>query len=87
MAAKTQGSLYEELVSITANYLGPAARRFIDHQIENHLDKSPQDVKREDLEPLIDWIRVAISLLTEDTTVTNEFIERLKRLAKPAETR
>ncbi len=68
---------------MTTDYLGPAARRFIDRQIENHLDKKPDDLTVKDLLSLVDWIRVAVSLLTEDTKLVKEFTGRLLSLTKP----
>lgn len=82
MAIKSSNHLYEDIVHIANDYLGPAARRFIDHQIQNHFNKPPEKVAPKDLELLIEWIRVAVSLLTEDVNVTQEFTERLRQLTK-----
>ncbi len=73
--------LYEQVVKVTNVYLGPAADRFITRQIENHLDKPPQQMSREDLSQLIDWIRVAMSLITEDSDIVEEYTEQLRQLA------
>ncbi len=77
------GTLYEKIVRVTHVYLGPAADRFIDRQIQNHLHKAPEDVSGEDLLKLIDWIRVAVSLLTDDGEIIEEYTEQLQRLALP----
>ena len=37
-------SLYLKVVRITDHYLGPAADRFIRRQIENHLNKHPEEL-------------------------------------------
>ena len=73
--------LYPRIVRITHIYLGPAADRFIARQLQNHLHKQPEDVSHEDLAGLIDWIRVAVSLLTDDTEIIEEYLEQLRRLA------
>ncbi|MGH7237134.1 MAG: hypothetical protein ACREGF_01215 [Candidatus Saccharimonadales bacterium] len=72
--------LYDKVVRVTHVYLGPAADRFIDRQIQNHLSKKPQELSREDLSKLIDWIRVAVSFLTEDSEIIEEYISQLGKL-------
>lgn len=72
--------LYTQVVRITHVYLGPAADRFIARQVQNHLHKEPDDLSQEDLLKLIDWVRVAVSLITEDSAIVEEYIERLRRL-------
>ncbi len=80
-AANTNG-LYNQVVNITADYLGPAAKRFIDRQIENHLKKSTSELKPKDLVTLAEWSRLALALLTEDKKIINEYNRRLLTLAK-----
>jgi hypothetical protein len=63
-------------------YLGPAADRFISRQVENHLHKAPEQLSPADLEGLIDWIRVIVSLLTEDNEIVEEYIAELEKLAR-----
>ncbi len=75
--------LYDRVVRITHLYLGPAADRFIARQVQNHLHKEPQDLSKADLRKLIDWIRVAVSLLTEDSDLIGEYTLQLERLIKP----
>ena len=76
--------LYDRVVRITHVYLGPAADRFIARQVQNHLHKEPHDLSKADLRKLIDWIRVAVSTLTEDSELIEEFTLELERLIKPA---
>lgn len=73
--------LYEQVVKVTNVYLGPAADRFITRQIENHLDKPPQKMTKEDLAQLVDWIQVAMSLITEDSDIVEEYTQQLRKLA------
>lgn len=72
--------LYEKVVKVTNVYLGPAADRFITRQIENHLHKQPENLTREDLLALLDWIKLAMSLITEDRDIVEEYIDQLQRL-------
>jgi hypothetical protein len=73
-------SLYEHVLAITADYLGPAAHRFVDRQIENHLKKSPQDFTKNDLGTFIDWTNIALAVLTEDKKLRREYTARLQAL-------
>ena len=76
-----QNNLYASVVKITEDYLGPAAKRFVDRQITNHLGKDPELLAVKDLPVLIDWSKVAVALLTEDTRLIEEFGARLRRLS------
>ncbi len=75
-----QSTLYDKVVRITNVYLGPAAERFIGRQVRNHLHKEPEAISENDLSSLIDWIRVAVSLLTEDSEIVEEYTEQLELL-------
>jgi hypothetical protein len=81
MNASTSSSLYDELVSVTHQYFGPAANRFVARQIRNHLSKDPELLKKKDLKGLIDWISVAMALLVEDEDLVNKYIADLKELS------
>lgn len=74
-------SLYNQVVRVTHVYLGPAADRFIARQVQNHLHKAPEELSEVDLGKLIDWIRVAVSFLTEDSELIEEYTGQLARLA------
>jgi hypothetical protein len=80
---KDSKSVYQRVVHITHIYLGPAADRFIDRQIQNHLHKEPADLVIEDLGVLTDWIRVAVAMLTDDSEIVEEYIVQLERIASP----
>lgn len=75
-------NMYERVVRVTHIYLGPAADRFIDRQVQNHLHKEPSKLSADDLSQLIDWIRVAVSLLTDDKEIVEEYIQQLHRLTQ-----
>lgn len=82
MPTKGDPDLYDKVVRVTHVYLGPTADRFIARQVQNHLHKKPEELSKEDLLKLIDWIRVAVSLLTEDSEVVEEYIAQLQKLAE-----
>lgn len=83
MGGKYDTPLYDEVVRITNVYLGPAADRFISRQVQNHLNKDPVNLTEDDLSNLIVWIKVSVSLLTEDTGIVDEYIAKLNELARP----
>lgn len=74
-------TVYERVVRITHIYLGPAADRFIERQVQNHLDKPATQLTADDLKELIDWIRVAVALLTDSPEIVEEYVQQLQRLA------
>jgi hypothetical protein len=84
---KAQASLYQEVVEITTSYLGPAAERFIARQIQTHLNKEPEELTKKDLVKLVDWIKIAIALLTEDGKVVEEYSRSLVALSRGKATR
>jgi len=73
--------LYDNIVGVMQNYLGPASQRFVDRHITAHLDKSPQEVTVEDLDQLTLWIRVSLALLTDNPATVDECTSRLEDLA------
>ncbi len=77
----TQNSLYVEVVGVTYEYLGPAADRFVTRQIRSHLRKEPEQLAKRDLKSLIDWIRIAMSLISNDDRLVRKYILTLEALA------
>jgi hypothetical protein len=75
-------SVYDQVVRITHVYLGPAAERFIARQVENHLNKPAASLSKQDLKQLTDWLKVSISMLTEDKEIVEEYAQELDKLCK-----
>ncbi len=75
-----QKDLYTNIVDVTADYLGPAAKRFIDRQVHNHLGKEPAKLTNSDMPTLVDWLRVSFAFLTDDRQMIDELTTRLRRL-------
>ena len=78
----TDTSLYDDVVAITYDYLGPAADRFVVRQIRNHLQKDPSELRHEDLTQLIDWIQLAMRLISNDGHIVDRYVADLETLAK-----
>jgi len=81
MNSQSNAMLYDKVLKITNVYLGPAADRFMSRQIQNHLNKEPNELTEKDLVSLIVWIKVSVSLLTEDSGIVDEYITKLNELA------
>lgn len=75
-------SLYDDVVTITYDYLGPAADRFVVRQIRNHLQKDPSELRNRDLKQLIDWIQLAMRLVSDDSDIVDRYVADLESLAK-----
>ena len=78
----TQPNLYTQVVTITYEYLGPAADRFVVRQIRNHLQKDPSKLQRKDLRGLVDWIQLAMRLISNDTAAIDRYMADLESLAQ-----
>ena len=77
-----QQTIQEQVIDISRDYLGPAADRFINRQIRNHLRKNPERLAKKDLVELISWIKVAMAILTDDDKIVNEYVRHLHKLTK-----
>jgi len=73
-------NLYEAVIVVTDNYLGPASERFVDRHIRNHLNKEPHELQTTDLPELIKWIHATVSVITEDRDMITKYIDDLKHL-------
>lgn len=75
-------SIKRQLLEVSEDYLGPAAERFLDRQIVTHLHKKPENIVREDIAKLSDWLRLSLALLTKDTELVDEYVHRLSLIAE-----
>lgn len=82
MTALAEKTIYQQVVAVTYDYLGPAAQRFVDREIKAHLRKKPQDLTKADLIKLVDWSKLAFALLTEDAKMVDDYAKSLLAIAK-----
>ena len=75
-------NVYQKVVSTSAEYLGPAAERFIRRQITTHLDKKPEELTTKDIKELTDWVKQTFALLTENHELVEAFASDLKKIAQ-----
>lgn len=80
MVKEPSDELYAKVVNLTLVYFGPTSENFIVRQLENLLHKPPQEITKSDLKSIIGWIRVVVSLITDDDDLVDEYIQKLKKL-------
>jgi len=71
--------LYQQVINLSKDYLGPAAQRFIDRQVTQHLKKELGSLTPSDLGDLAKWINVSAGLLI-DKSKAQELSDKVKNL-------
>jgi hypothetical protein len=74
-------TVYQRVLRISEDYLGPAAPRFLGRLVSGHLGKPATRISRHDLPDLIVWIRLAATLITDNEALINEYMQRLEQLS------
>lgn len=74
--------LFEKVVAITEDYLGPAAPRFVTRQISFHLGKTPEELLDSDIPKLAEWTKATLAMLTDDKTIVKDYTVKILELAK-----
>lgn len=74
-------SVYQEVSRFTHEYFGREAPQHVEKLIKVHLQKSPEELTKEELTSLMDWIKNAVSFLTEDKNAVENYIKDLINLA------
>jgi hypothetical protein len=72
--------LYEQVASITEDYFGPAAPRYIERLISTRFHKPAAELKPEDMPELIEWVRLSMAVLTEQERAIDDITSRLSSL-------
>ena len=71
---------YEQIVSVTTDFLGPAAERFVNRQITFHLEKSPGELTEEDVRKLGRWIQDALAVMTKGNHEVQTISDRINQI-------
>jgi hypothetical protein len=82
---KAPRSPYEELLHLTHTYLGWDAAAHIAKLINIHLDKSPEELTKEELTSLLEWISMAVTFIVEDQATIKRYLARLSKYAQAEE--
>lgn len=80
-------TLYNEVIRISEEYLGPAAERFMRRQISTHTKKEPETLSRQDIPTLVNWSSIAFALLTSNAKDVEAFSQDLLALASNSPSR
>lgn len=70
-------ALYNTVLKILTDYLGPVSGRFLDRNIRSHLKKEPAELIPEDLPKIVEWIRITIGMVSRDSKMADECAERI----------
>jgi hypothetical protein len=76
-----RASLYDQVVEISTDFLGPAGERFMRRQINTHLLIEPEELKPPHLSQLVGWVRLTFAMLTDDSEHVDAFADRLLALS------
>jgi hypothetical protein len=77
-----QNSFYQQVLSISEDYFGPAATRFVNRIATNHLDKPADKLTEKDLPELITWAQLAANIMSDNTAAIDEYVSRLRELRR-----
>lgn len=74
---------YDDIVAISKDYLGPAAERFVNRQMEFHLEKKPgAELTKEDIHKIAHSVQTALGLLSSEKMSALEAGKRIEALIK-----
>lgn len=76
-----KADLYSRMVKLCEEFLGPAGERFIRRQVETHLSIRPEDIKPKHLPQLVDWTKLMLAVITDDSKIVEDFSNRMLMLA------
>jgi len=74
-------TFYSQLIVVGEKYLGPAAERFMQRQIDFHLGKDPRNLTAGDVDKLADSVKIALGVLTHDKAMVNSAVREIKAVA------
>ena len=77
-----QATFFDEVIKIAEDYFGPAAPRVMQRLAANHLHKDPNEVTRADIDHMLQWTTLAVSAVTEDKKIIDEFSKRIGSLTE-----
>jgi hypothetical protein len=82
MSAAQSRHYYQQVVRVTEEFLGPAAERFVNRQIEFRLGKTPETLTQGDLPKLKHTLGVALGVLVKDSAVVDQAMHKFDVIVK-----
>lgn len=81
MTQQPTKSVYEQVLEVTYDYLGPAAERFVARLTESHLGKKPEHLTKQDIAKLHDWSKLGFAMLADDKRDVDNYTRSLLQIA------
>ena len=72
-------TLYDEVVTVAKDYMGPTAEWFMSRQLNGHLNIEPHQLTRNDLEDPVMWCYTSAKLIMREERA-REFSSRIEAL-------
>ncbi len=76
-----KATIYNQLSSLTTQYLDIGAQTFLEELIHFHLNIEPAKLNATQLIKLIDWLDIAAHLVNSDKQQVNEYMVKVRKLA------
>jgi len=73
---------YQQVVRATEEFLGPAAERFVNRQIEFRLGKTPETIDKDDIPRLKETLGIALRVLVKDEAIVDQAMHKFDVIAK-----
>lgn len=78
-------SVYEQVANFTHAYFGHEAVHYVGRLIEVHTRKKPEQLSRDELMSLLDWIKGAVAFFATDKELLERYMTELFDLAGGAQ--
>ena len=73
---------YQQVVRATEEFLGPAAERFVNRQIEFRLGKTTETIDKDDIPRLKETLGIALRVLVKDEAIVDQAMHKFDVIAK-----
>lgn len=77
---KRKSILYDRIVELSQEYLGPAGERFMRRQISTHIGIEPEAIRKKHLPELVNWVGLTFAMLTNNRNEVDNFTDGLMAL-------
>lgn len=73
--------IYKQLYTIASKHFNVDPHNIIDDLIVYHLKIKPENIKREELAQILDWLEIAAYLIIGNSSVAKDFMSQTTKLA------
>lgn len=82
MPSRPHNQIYSEVIRLAREYFGPDAAKHIGKFIGTHLGKPAEEMTKDELVSLTDWIKDAASFAADDKNVAEQYIKDVLAIAE-----